>query len=144
MDNLRVFRYTLAEIPELLEQLIVAMQLSRCIIFDAPMGAGKTTLIRALCLRLGTQDQVNSPTFSIINHYKTTRGENIYHMDWYRLNSVHDAIEAGVEDCLQETDAYQFIEWPERAYELLPKPHWHIRIEMIDADTREMQLEFVD
>lgn len=88
--------------------------------FDAPMGTGKTTFIKALCLELGVEDVINSPTFSIINEYRAEpSGELIYHFDCYRLEKLSDALNLGVEDYL-ESGALCLIEWPEVIGELLP------------------------
>jgi tRNA threonylcarbamoyladenosine biosynthesis protein TsaE len=67
---------------------------------------------------LGSLDDVNSPTYSLINEYKTNKGETIYHIDCYRINSIEEAIEAGVEDVIY-SDAYCFIEWPSKIKSLL-------------------------
>lgn len=88
--------------------------------FEAPMGTGKTTFIKALCLELGVEDVINSPTFSIINEYRAEpSGELIYHFDCYRLEKVSDALNLGAEDYL-ESGALCLIEWPEVLAELLP------------------------
>lgn len=136
MLNSTEFTYTLHELDTVVAALLRDANNIRHWAFDAPMGAGKTTLIRALCHALGTTDTVNSPTFAIINPYRSNTNQAIYHMDWYRLNSVNDAIEAGVEDCLTEPEAWCFIEWPERATELLHPPYWAIQIRIVNKDTR--------
>lgn len=88
--------------------------------FEAPMGTGKTTFIKALCLELGVEDVINSPTFSIINEYRAEpSGELIYHFDCYRLEKISDALNLGAEDYL-ESGALCLIEWPEVLAELLP------------------------
>lgn len=138
MTNSNAITYTLNELPAVAETLMSECQGVQCWAFDAPMGAGKTTLIRTLCEVLQVTDTVNSPTFSIINHYLNASNQAIYHMDWYRLNTEQDAIEAGVEDCLYETGAWCFVEWPERASGLLPKPYWHIHIHILDEQTRSL------
>lgn len=93
------------------------------ITFSGDLGAGKTTFISALCRVQGVEDTVSSPTYSIINEYRFTdeagQPHTIYHMDWYRLNSVEEAINAGVEDSLYRPNAWCFVEWAERAPELL-------------------------
>lgn len=88
--------------------------------FDAPMGTGKTTFIKALCEELGVEDVINSPTFSIINEYRSdSSGELIYHFDCYRLDKLDDALNLGVEDYLM-SGALCFIEWPDVIREVLP------------------------
>lgn len=81
--------------------------------FYAPMGSGKTTFIKAMSEYLGVEDVINSPTFSIINEYISTKtDETIYHFDLYRLSTLSDAMNIGIEDYLNSS-AISFIEWPE-------------------------------
>ena len=88
--------------------------------FRGSMGAGKTTFIKAICEELGVEDVINSPTFAIINEYRsTTTGELIYHFDFYRINKLSEAEDIGTEDYFY-SGALCFIEWPEKIEELLP------------------------
>lgn len=138
MDNFVPIEFSLNELPGVVATVLREANQTRCFVFDAPMGAGKTTFIRSLCHELGVIDTVNSPTFAIINHYQTTQHQNVYHMDWYRLRNSADAIESGVEDCLYEPHAYNFIEWPERAEELLPKPYLRLQLQVVTEHTRRL------
>lgn len=107
------------------------------------MGAGKTTFITALCHYLAVEDAVSSPTFSLINEYTFQQNGNakkIYHMDWYRLKDEDEAIDAGVEDTLLCKDSYSIVEWPEKAQELLPKPHLWIHIANNGDNERSMNV----
>ena len=89
--------------------------------FNGNMGAGKTTFIKAVCEELGVEDVINSPTFSIINEYRSeTTGELIYHFDFYRINKINEAYDMGTEDYFY-SGALCFIEWPEKIQELLPE-----------------------
>jgi tRNA threonylcarbamoyladenosine biosynthesis protein TsaE len=105
--------------------------------FYAPMGSGKTTLIHAICKHLGVNSSISSPTFSIINQYLTQAGEPVYHMDWYRLKDETEAIEAGVEEMMGNGDIC-FIEWPEKAPNILPEQVFRVHIEMLDELTRRI------
>lgn len=88
--------------------------------FRGSMGAGKTTFIKAICEELGVEDVINSPTFAIINEYRSmTTGELIYHFDFYRINKLSEAEDIGTEDYFY-SGAICFIEWPEKIEELLP------------------------
>ncbi|OAV67455.1 ATP/GTP hydrolase [Bacteroidales bacterium Barb4] len=88
--------------------------------FHGEMGAGKTTFIKAVCEELGVEDVINSPTFAIVNEYRSaTTGGLIYHFDFYRINRVGEAEDIGVEDYFY-SGAFCFIEWPEKIEELLP------------------------
>ncbi len=107
--------------------------------FHAPMGAGKTTFIHSLCIDvLRTTDAVSSPTFSIINEYKTEVTGTVYHMDWYRLKGEEEAVAAGVEDMLQSGNLC-LIEWADVAPLLLPELALHIYITVIDETTRQLR-----
>ena len=88
--------------------------------FYGKMGAGKTTFIKALCQELGVEDEVNSPTFAIINEYRSaTTAELIYHFDFYRIKKLEEVYDLGYEDYFY-SGALCFIEWPELIEELLP------------------------
>jgi len=88
--------------------------------FYGKMGAGKTTFIKALCKELGVEDEVNSPTFAIINEYRSsTTAELIYHFDFYRIKKLDEVYDLGYEDYFY-SGALCFIEWPELIEELLP------------------------
>jgi tRNA threonylcarbamoyladenosine biosynthesis protein TsaE len=104
--------------------------------FHAPMGAGKTTFISALCKEvLDVKESISSPTFAIINQYRSPIAGIIYHMDWYRLKSEEEAIQAGVEDAIIH-DSLCLIEWPEVAPALLPDTSLHIHIELLGDNRR--------
>jgi tRNA threonylcarbamoyladenosine biosynthesis protein TsaE len=105
--------------------------------FYAAMGSGKTTFIHALCELLEVKDNISSPTFSIINEYKSKELTTIYHMDWYRLEDEEEAINAGVEEALQ-SDNLCLIEWPDKAAGLLPDDTLKIYIELLDTTTRRI------
>ncbi|MBX9734545.1 MAG: tRNA (adenosine(37)-N6)-threonylcarbamoyltransferase complex ATPase subunit type 1 TsaE [Chitinophagaceae bacterium] len=105
--------------------------------FDAPMGAGKTTFIHALCGYLGVEATVSSPTYAIVNEYAANKIPLIYHMDWYRLKDEQEALDAGIEDILNSGN-HCFIEWPERASQLLPESTLYLGIEILDEQTRRI------
>jgi len=128
--------YTLAQMEEVAQSLMKKFGTQSVWAFHAPMGAGKTTLITALCKILGVQDRVNSPTFAIMNEYQGL-GKVIYHMDWYRLENDGDARRAGVEMAMADSD-YCFIEWPEKAINLIPSDALHIEIEILGPEHRRI------
>ena len=128
--------YTLAQIDDVAQSLMKKFGSKSVWAFHAPMGAGKTTLITALCQILGVQDRVNSPTFAIMNEYQGL-GKVIYHMDWYRLENDGDARRAGVEMAMADSD-YCFIEWPEKAINLIPAEALHIEIEILGPEHRRI------
>lgn len=109
--------------------------------FDAAMGAGKTTLIKTLCEQvLACEDITSSPTFSIINEYKSPVAGKIFHMDWYRLKDEEEAIQSGVEDALQSGDLC-LVEWPERAPGLLPEGMLNVKIEILGERERRIVID---
>ena len=128
--------YTLAQMDDVAQSLMKKFGTQSVWAFHAPMGAGKTTLITALCKILGVQDRVNSPTFAIMNEYQGL-GKVIYHMDWYRLENDGDARRAGVEMAMADSD-YCFIEWPEKAINLIPSDALHIEIEILGPEYRRI------
>ena len=110
----------LTEINKAAEEFIQHTGNRRVFAFRGKMGAGKTTFIKALCEALGVPDTINSPSFAIINEYESAAtGETIYHFDFYRINSVQEAINIGAEDYFTG-GSLCFIEWPERIESLLP------------------------
>ena len=106
------------------------------------MGAGKTTFVHALCDELGVQNAVSSPTFSIINEYTTAAGKTIYHLDLYRLKSVQEAIDVGVEDCFYSGNLC-LVEWPEIAPAIFPEDTLHVHIEIAGNDKRRLVIREV-
>ena len=106
--------------------------------FYGNMGAGKTTFIKAICEELGVKDVINSPTFAIINEYRSDEtGELIYHFDFYRINKLTEAQDISVEDYFY-SGALCFIEWPEKIKQLLPDDTVHITIEEKADKSREL------
>ena len=110
----------LDHIEEAAREFIGQMGDDTVIAFYGKMGAGKTTFIKALCKLLGVEDEVNSPTFAIINEYRSqTTAELIYHFDFYRIKKLEEVYDLGYEDYFY-SGALCFIEWPELVEELLP------------------------
>jgi len=100
---------------------------SRVFAFYGAMGAGKTTFIKAICRHLGVEDVVQSPTFSIINEYKTQKGDSVFHLDFYRIRSTSEVFDIGYEDYLY-SGYYCFLEWPELVEQLLPEETIRVHI----------------
>jgi tRNA threonylcarbamoyladenosine biosynthesis protein TsaE len=119
----------LSELPAIATQLLKSFDGEKVVAFHGAMGAGKTTLIKALCEALGVQDTISSPTFSIVNEYRTAKGEKIYHFDFYRIKSVEEAYDMGYEEYFY-SKAYCFVEWPEKIEELMPLTYEKVTIEV--------------
>ena len=134
--------FKLTEINEVAKRLLEFASGQRCFAFHGEMGAGKTTLISALCSQLGVTSGMGSPTFPIINEYVSGQGESVYHIDLYRLKDEGEAMNAGVEDCLL-SGYYCFVEWPERAPALLPPDVIQVYITTLDADMRSIRIKVV-
>ena len=130
--------YSLENI-EIAAEFILANTRSRILLFDGEMGSGKTTLIKALVKKLGSEDEVNSPTFAIVNEYRTPDFP-VYHFDLYRLNDFYEALDFGIEEYLSDPKAYILIEWPEVISEILPDNSQKIRIIVNENNTRVLQI----
>lgn len=133
------------ELPQAATRFVETMGDATVYAFYGEMGAGKTTFINALCRRLGVEDDMtNSPSFAIINEYRSdTTAELIYHFDCYRLESLAEAEDIGVEDYF-DSGAVCLIEWPERIAELLPYDTVRVDITVNDDDSRTMTLSAID
>ena len=129
-------RFKLQEIEAVARLFWQQFPLRAVFAFHGDMGAGKTTLIHALCSIKGVSDTVGSPTFSIINEYRYEGGK-IYHIDLYRLKDEEEAIRAGVEDVLYSGDLC-LVEWPDRAPGIFPPETIGLSIRAIDRDIREI------
>ena len=111
---------TLESLPEVAKSVLQAFPNSRVFALYGRMGAGKTTMIKELCRCLGVTDEVQSPTFSIINEYKTKENASVFHFDFYRIKKIEEVFDIGYEDYIY-SGSYCFIEWPELAEDLLPE-----------------------
>ncbi|HPE78136.1 MAG TPA: tRNA (adenosine(37)-N6)-threonylcarbamoyltransferase complex ATPase subunit type 1 TsaE [Draconibacterium sp.] len=110
--------------------------------FYGKMGAGKTTFIQSVCKVLGTHDNVTSPTFALINEYKTGQQKSIFHFDFYRIKDIEEAFDLGYEDYLFSGN-YSLIEWPEMIESLLPDNIVKVKIEVGDDGVRTISAEIV-
>lgn len=130
--------YELEKINEAAALLLRSFNSSKVIAFHGEMGAGKTTFIKAVCRELGVDGAVSSPTYSIINQYKTREGKTVYHLDLYRLKNEEEAMQAGVEDCFYSGDIC-LVEWPEKTPTLLPATTLHCYL--VDAGNNGRNLK---
>lgn len=126
----------LDHIHEAAKTFINAMGDNTVFAFYGKMGAGKTTFIKAVCEELGVTDVINSPTFAIVNEYRSdTTGELIYHFDFYRIKKIEEVYDMGYEDYFY-SGALCFIEWPELIEDLLPGNTVNVYIEETENGSR--------
>jgi tRNA threonylcarbamoyladenosine biosynthesis protein TsaE len=126
-------------LPEAAAQFIKHTGERRIFAFYGAMGAGKTTIIKSICQALGSTDSVTSPTFTIVNEYKTRGEELIYHIDFYRIKKLSEVFDFGIEEYLSG-GSWCFIEWPEMAENILPAETVKIRITVDEREQRIMEI----
>lgn len=107
--------------------------------FRGAIGAGKTTFIKAVCEVLGVEDVINSPTFAIVNEYRSDSGELIYHFDFYRINKQEEVFDFGYEDYFY-SGSLCFVEWPEKIEELLPLDTVNVVIDVMEDGSRLLKM----
>ena len=130
--------YSLSEIETVATNLLPYLT-NKVILVNGDMGAGKTTMIKALCKALKSPDVVSSPTFSLINEYRTANDKPLYHFDCYRIENEEEAYDFGAEEYLHSGHLC-FIEWSENIASLLPEKCSSLIIEKIDTITRKITL----
>ena len=126
----------ISSIDSAAEEFLAKIKGHSLIAFYAPMGAGKTTFTTALCRALGVEgDAVSSPTFSIVNEYRTKSGESVFHFDFYRINRIAEALDIGFYDYI-DSGCLCFMEWPENVEEILPEETLRVQIAVNDDGSR--------
>lgn len=131
--------YVLSEIDTIATK-IINQNPKKIILFNGEMGAGKTTLIKALCNKLGVVDSISSPTFSLVNEYQNIDNQLIYHFDLYRIKNQQEALDFGIEEYLYSGN-WCFIEWSEKIPDLIPIEHTIISISILDPKKRSITLQ---
>lgn len=126
METSSGYRYSLENIHSIAESLVGIAGDVRVWTLSGDLGAGKTTLVAAICRQLGVEDQVSSPTYAIIQEYTSPEGP-VYHMDAYRIKDLQEALEIGMDELL-ESGAYCFVEWAEKITPLLPEHYFSLHI----------------
>lgn len=124
---MKLIVHSTEELSQVARNLLQEYGEERFFAFFGKMGVGKTTLIKAMCGELGVEDNVCSPTFAIINEYKTGNGAPVYHFDFYRLKNAEEAYDIGYEEYFYSGE-YCFTEWTEKVEELLPEHY--VRVEL--------------
>jgi tRNA threonylcarbamoyladenosine biosynthesis protein TsaE len=135
-------KYTLNQLDHAVEIVKKQMDESRIVTFTGDLGAGKTTLIRALLRNLGVKEPVTSPTFTYVNRYTLEGGKILYHFDLYRLNSLDEFMEQGFHEYLYQPGSWCLIEWPAIIMPLLTHEVCHITLDY-DDNARSMHWKTV-
>ena len=134
MENCVVIA-TEADLPKAAAEFMQKAGDARIMAFHGQMGAGKTTFITALCRFLGVEDNVTSPTFTIVNEYRGGDGEPIYHFDFYRIRRIEEALDIGLYEYF-DSGALCLMEWPEMISGLLPEETLEIEISIAEDGSR--------
>jgi len=130
-------KYQLSEIPAVAKKLL--REISGDIwLFYGKMGVGKTTLIKELCHQLGVEEIASSPSFGIVNEYRSSEGP-VYHFDFYRIEDSEEAMDFGVEEYLYSGNK-TFVEWPDKIAELLPEDAVKLEIIVMENGIRKLRI----
>ncbi|MDH5474168.1 MAG: tRNA (adenosine(37)-N6)-threonylcarbamoyltransferase complex ATPase subunit type 1 TsaE [Cyclobacteriaceae bacterium] len=139
MVELKINQVKLEKIGEVASQIISYAKGVDVWIFEGDMGAGKTTLIKAICEKIGVVDNVHSPTFSIVNEYINENDDKIYHFDFYRIENEKEALDIGCDEYFY-SEQKCFIEWPSKILNLIPDNRIEINISIVDEFTRSINV----
>lgn len=131
--------YGISEIESVAESLQPLLTRTAVMTFTGPLGAGKTTLIRAICQKAGVKENVNSPTFTYLNIYHADSGLAFYHFDLYRIRTLDDFLFAGFDEYLFQPNSKALIEWPEVIMPLLTHDTCHITIDYHGLEERQLK-----
>ena len=131
---------SLSELPKVAEAVLGELRGRSVVLFRGPMGAGKTTLISRIAAALGAEDTVTSPTFALVNQYEGEGGRRIYHLDFYRINNVEEALDLGYEEYFYSGDLC-LVEWPEKIEPLLPEDAMTVTITVGEDERRRFTID---
>lgn len=130
---------SLDELKEVAKEVIESLNGRNIVAFCGTMGAGKTTLISSIMEYLGSEDTVTSPTFALVNQYRTATEEVVYHFDFYRINRIEEVFDMGYEEYFYSNDLC-LIEWPELIEELLPEEAMVVKIDVLSPTERKFTI----
>jgi len=135
------FEFDLASIDKAAKFLLDNLKGNTIVLLDGPMGAGKTTLSKAVCIELGVEDSISSPTFSIVNEYRDSGDKPIYHFDFYRIDDVEEAINIGAEDYFYSGNLC-LIEWASRVENIIPDDFILLSLSIEDVHSRKLTITY--
>lgn len=139
MTNFNLTYSSETQLPLVAKQILFFAEEYKVWLFEGEMGAGKTTIIKAVCKELKVQDTVQSPTYTLVNEYHTQKDKICYHFDFYRIKNETEAMDIGLEEYF-DSDAHCFIEWPSKIPHLLPSKYLKISINFVDQNRRIIHL----
>lgn len=142
MEQKTLFAKNLEDLNRVASAMLEAMPEERIFALHGKMGAGKTTLIKALCQVLGVQEIVSSPTFALVNEYSTLDEDQVFHFDFYRIKKIEEVYDIGYEEYFY-SDSYCFVEWPEMITVLLPQRYVKIEIEVMPNEERKINYSVI-
>ena len=119
---------------------IIAVAKNKTLLFYGEMGVGKTTLIKEICKQLEVKDRISSPTYSLVNEYQTSKGETVFHFDFYRITNEVEALDMGIEDYF-DSNHWCLIEWPQNVENLLPLETVEIHLTLLESGQRNIHLK---
>ncbi len=132
--------YTLSELTSIANEVITASK-HKILLFYGDMGVGKTTLIKEICTVLGVKDTISSPTFSLVNEYRTSENDVVFHFDFYRITHEEEAYDIGIEDYFY-SNSWCLVEWPSNVKNLLPLESVIVEITRLENNQRNIQLKY--
>ena len=131
--------YSFSELPRIASQIIASTS-SKILLFYGEMGVGKTTLIKEICKQLEVLDNISSPTFSLVNEYKTNKNKTVFHFDFYRINDENEALDIGIEDYFYDNH-WCLVEWPQNIKNLLPLEAIEIHLSILEDGKRNIHIK---
>ena len=140
MKLLEIKYSSLDEINDVADKIISFSNGSKIWLFDGELGVGKTTLIKSICSKLLVEDNVTSPTYTIVNEYRTQKGTVIFHFDFFRLKNEYEAMDIGYEEYFYSGN-YCFVEWPRKIKSLIPSEFLNIKITLGANEMRNLVIK---
>jgi tRNA threonylcarbamoyladenosine biosynthesis protein TsaE len=137
---LKIYCHTINELQQVTKKILNYGKDFKVWVLKGELGAGKTTFIKEITKQLGIKDQTSSPSYALVNEYRTKSNKRIYHLDLFRINTTSEALDIGIDEYL-DSDDYCFIEWPEIIESLLPSEYLEVCILNPVNDTREFNIK---